>query len=170
MSPRLRSPRQDWGRGQRPNSVETSAWDPNSYSHKSRALTNLETRFEEFESLLPSHTISPCVFNNLRSRVIFTSELASTSNSVFSSLSGSHHRRGPSGHRRSPAVGQTRVVVVWLQHLLQTRRETQRKTGRSNSGLKNRLARAAKMIGVKPTAAPYTTRPALPITPALKNP
>jgi len=108
MSPRLRSPRQDWGRGQRPNSVETSAWDPNSYSHKSRALTNLETRFEEFESLPPSHTISPCVFNNLRSRVIFTSELASTSNSVFSSLSGSHHRRGPSGHRRSPAVGQTR--------------------------------------------------------------
>ena len=27
-------------------------------------------------------------------------------------------------------------------------------TGRSNSGLKNRLARAAKMIGVKPTTAP----------------
>ena len=32
--------------------------------------------------------------------------------------------------------------------------ETQRKTGRSNAGLKNRLARAAKMIGVKPTTAP----------------
>ena len=27
-------------------------------------------------------------------------------------------------------------------------------TGRSNSGLKNRLAMAAKMIGVKPTIAP----------------
>ena len=27
-------------------------------------------------------------------------------------------------------------------------------TGRSNAGLKNRLARAAKMIGVKPTTAP----------------
>jgi hypothetical protein len=33
-------------------------------------------------------------------------------------------------------------------------REAQRKTGRSNSSLKNRLARAAKMIGVKPTTAP----------------
>ena len=42
-------------------------------------------------------------------------------------------------------------------------------TGRSNSGLKNRLARAAKMIGVKPITAAKTSRPALPNSPALKS-
>jgi hypothetical protein len=31
--------------------VETSGCDSNSSSQKSRAITNLETRFEEFESL-----------------------------------------------------------------------------------------------------------------------
>jgi hypothetical protein len=40
-------------------------------------------------------------------------------------------------------------------------------TGRSNSGLKNRLPRAARMIGVKPTTTAWTSRPVLPITPAL---
>ena len=44
------------------------------------------------------------------------------------------------------------------------------RTGRSNSGLKNRLAMAAKMIGAKPITAAKTSRPALPITPALKSP
>jgi len=43
-------------------------------------------------------------------------------------------------------------------------------TGRSNSDLKNRLPRAAKMIGVKPITAPWTSRPASPITPALYRP
>jgi len=38
--------------------------------------------------------------------------------------------------------------------LLQTRGRLSAETGRSNSGLKNRLARAAKKIGVKPTTAP----------------
>ena len=31
--------------------VETSGWDSNAWSQKSRAITNLETRFGEFESL-----------------------------------------------------------------------------------------------------------------------
>ena len=43
-------------------------------------------------------------------------------------------------------------------------------TGRSNAGLKNRLAMAAKMIGAKPITAAKTSRPALPITPFLYNP
>jgi hypothetical protein len=43
-------------------------------------------------------------------------------------------------------------------------------TGRSNLGLKNRLPRAAKMIGAKPITAAKTSRPALPITPFLYNP
>ena len=43
-------------------------------------------------------------------------------------------------------------------------------TGRSNSGLKNRLAMAAKIIGAKPIAAAKTSRPVLPITPFLYNP
>jgi hypothetical protein len=43
-------------------------------------------------------------------------------------------------------------------------------TGRSNSGLKNWLAMAAKMIGAKPITAAKTSRPVLPITPFLYNP
>ena len=43
-------------------------------------------------------------------------------------------------------------------------------TDRSNSGLKNRLAIAAKMIGMKPVTAATISRPELPITSDLKSP
>jgi hypothetical protein len=43
-------------------------------------------------------------------------------------------------------------------------------TGRNNSGLKNRLAITAKMIGVKPITAAKTSRPVPPNTPFLKSP
>jgi len=61
-------------------------------------------------------------------------------------------------------------AVSWLQRLLQTRGRLSAETGCSNSGLKNRLAIAAKMIGMKPVTAATISRPELPITSDLKSP
>ena len=57
----------------------------------------------------------------------------------------------------APLRGNYYAVVCWTG------------TGRSNSGLKNRLSRAAKIIGAKPITAAKTSRPVLPITPFLYN-
>ena len=57
---------------------------------------------------------------------------------------------------RARMFEQERYPIRWLKVAASSSdtQETQRTTGRSNAGLKNRLARAAKMIGVKPTTAP----------------
>jgi hypothetical protein len=51
------------------------------------------------------------------------------------------------------ACPRNRSMPSVAQRLLQKRGRLGAETGRNNSGSKNRLARAAKMIGVKPTAA-----------------
>jgi hypothetical protein len=72
-------------------------------------------------------------------------DLAESPIRIVDHLSGRASEVGLSRNLSMPSVA---------QRFLQKRGEAQRETGRSNSGLKNRLARAAKMIGVKPTTAP----------------
>ena len=71
-------------------------------------------------------------------------DLAESPNRIVDHLSGRASEVGLSRNLSMPSVA---------QRFLQKRGRLSAETGRSNSGLKNRLARAAKMIGVKPIMA-----------------
>jgi S1/P1 Nuclease len=64
-------------------------------------------------SRTPSHTISRCVFNNVRSRVIFTSELASTSSPFSPTVSDESRPEGDDVRtKQNPAVRSGAVLVM----------------------------------------------------------